>query len=73
MTQDVQECVQMVESLKEAINQKCDSSKELMMKSRASSKRSNMRQLRVLSQDIVEMVTELLDINDAKKILYELL
>ena len=32
-----------------------------------------MRQLRVLSQDIVEMVTELLDINDAKKILYELL
>ena len=32
-----------------------------------------MRQLRVLSQDIVEMVTEILDINDAKKILYELL
>ena len=32
-----------------------------------------MRQLRVLSQDIVEMVTEMLDVNDAKKILYELL
>lgn len=32
-----------------------------------------MRQLRVLAQDITEMVTEVLDVNDAKKILYELL
>lgn len=63
----------MVEDLKRAISQKCDSSKELIQKSRATSQRSNMRQLRVLSQDIIEMVTEVLDINDAKKILYELL
>lgn len=32
-----------------------------------------MRQLRVLSQDIIEMVTEVIDTNDAKKILHELL
>ena len=63
----------MVESLKDAISQKCDSSKELMQKSKSASKRSTMRQLRVLAQDIVEMVTEMLDINDSKKILYELL
>lgn len=63
----------MVDALKEAITMKCDNTKQLMQKSRASSQRSNMRQLRVLSQDIVEMVTEMLDVNDAKKILYELL
>ena len=63
----------MVDALKEAIAMKCDNTKQLMQKSRASSQRSNMRQLRVLSQDIVEMVTEMLDVNDAKKILYELL
>ena len=32
-----------------------------------------MRQLRVLAQDITEMVMEKLDVNDAKRILYELL
>ena len=32
-----------------------------------------MRQLRNLAQDIIEMVSEKLDVSDAKKILYELL
>ena len=32
-----------------------------------------MRQVRLLGQDIIEMVTDMLDINDSKKILYELL
>ena len=62
----------MVESLKQAIVMKCDNMKDLMQKSR-SSKRANVRQLRVLAQDITEMVTEMLDVNDAKKILHELL
>ena len=62
---DTQTVIQMVEGLKESIILKCDSSKELILKSRSASTRSNMRQLRVLSQDIVEMVTNMLDINDA--------
>ena len=32
-----------------------------------------MRQVRLLGQDVIEMVTDMLDINDSKKILYELL
>ena len=32
-----------------------------------------MRQVRLLGQDIIEMVTDMLDINDSKKMLYELL
>ena len=32
-----------------------------------------MRQVRLLGQDLIEMVTDMLDINDSKKILYELL
>ena len=32
-----------------------------------------MRQLRLLVQDITEILTSKLDVNDAKKILYELL
>lgn len=32
-----------------------------------------MRQLRNLAQDIIEMISEKLDVSDAKKILYELL
>ena len=32
-----------------------------------------MRQLRNLAQDIIEVVSEKLDVGDAKKILYELL
>ena len=62
----------MVENLKATIGKKCDNMRDLMRKSHAS-KRSNVRQLRVLAQDIIEIVTEVLDINDAKRILYELL
>ena len=72
MSANVAECVQMVESLKQAIVLKCDNTKEMMQKSK-SSQRSNVRQVRMLAQDITEMVTEMIDVNDAKRILYELL
>ena len=62
----------MVDALKEAVTLKCENTKELMQKSKTS-QRSIMRQLRVLAQDIIEMAAEKLEVNDAKKILYELL
>ena len=63
---------EVVDGLKASISLKCDNMKELMTKSK-STERSNMRQFRNLAQDIIEMVSEKLDVNDAKKILYELL
>ena len=69
---EVQTIINMVDGLKTKVVLKCENAKELMMKSR-SSKRANMRQVRLLAQDITEMVTEMLDVNDAKKILFELL
>ena len=72
MSEDQPQCVQIVDALKQAISLKCDNTKEMMTKSKASSK-SSMRQLRVLAQDITEMVMEKLDLNDAKRILFELL
>ena len=62
----------MVDSLKTAITMKCENTKELMQKSQQS-KRALSRQLRLMAQDITEMVTEMLDVEDAKKILFELL
>ena len=62
----------MVDSLKERLVAKCDNTKEMMQKSSQSS-RAQIRQLRLLAQDITEMVTEMLNVNDAKKILFELL
>ena len=69
---NAQNIVEVVDSLKESISLKCDNMKDLMSKSK-STERSNMRQLRNLAQDIIEMVSEKLDVSDAKKILYELL
>ena len=62
----------MVDSLKERLVAKCDNTKEMMQKSSQSS-RAQIRQLRLLAQDITEIVTEMLNVNDAKKILFELL
>ena len=72
MTEDQGQCTKIVDALKQAISLKCDNTKEMMSKSTASN-RASMRQLRVLAQDITEMVMEKLDVNDAKRILYELL
>ncbi len=72
MTEDQSQCAKIVDTLKEAISLKCDNTKEMMSRSKASN-RASMRQLRVLAQDITEMVMEKLDVNDAKRILYELL
>ncbi len=72
MTEDQSQCAKIVDALKEAISLKCDNTKEMMSRSKASN-RASMRQLRVLAQDITEMVMEKLDVNDAKRILYELL
>ena len=69
---NTQNIIEVVDSLKDSISLKCDNMKELMGKSK-STERSNMRQLRNLAQDIIEMVSEKLDVSDAKKILYELL
>lgn len=71
-TANISEAVQKVDQIQQQINAKCTSTKEMMQKSKQS-QRAAMRQLRVLAQDITEMVTEVLDVNDAKKILYELL
>ena len=72
MQADGTQVIQMVDNLKTAIGMKCDNTKELMQKSKQS-KRALTRQLRLMAQDITEMVTEMLDVEDAKKILYELL